>query len=298
MEQNLSLYYIFYIVANSGNISKAANELYISQPAISKAIKKLEQNLNITLFTRNSRGVSLTDEGILLYSHIKTAFESIQTGEANIKQIHELGIGHITIGVSSTLCKYMLIPYLKEFIMEYPHINISIECQSSQHTLRLLKENKINIGLVGLSNTNNEIPFYAIDTIHDAFVSTKTYLANLKQRENVHDSNLFQSANLMLLDRENMSRQYIDQYMHENSIETNQILEVSNMDLLIDFARIGMGIACVIREFIIEDLESEHLIEIPLPVKMKERKVGFVFHSENDQSDSTKRFISFIKNRR
>ena len=142
MDQNLSLYRVFYTVANTGNISKAASRLYISQPAISKSIRKLEENLEVSLFSRNSRGVQLTEEGELLYHYVQNAFYSLEKGETQIKKIHELGIGHIHIGVSTTLCKYVLLPYLKEFIETHPHIRISIECQSTNHTLQLLKENK------------------------------------------------------------------------------------------------------------------------------------------------------------
>ena len=111
MEQHLSQYRIFYEVARCGNISRAAKELYISQPAISKAISKLEENLNAKLFTRNSRGVQLTKEGSVLFQHIHSAFESINRGERELKRIHDFHIGHLRLGVSNTLCKYVLLPY-------------------------------------------------------------------------------------------------------------------------------------------------------------------------------------------
>ena len=116
MEQHLSQYRIFYEVARCGNISRAAKELYISQPAISKAISKLEENLNTKLFIRNSRGVQLTKEGTILFQHINSAFESIHRGERELKRIHDFHIGHLKIGVSNTLCKYVLLPYLKAFV--------------------------------------------------------------------------------------------------------------------------------------------------------------------------------------
>ena len=137
MNQNLSSYWIFYTVANAGNISKAAKELYISQPAISKSIQKLEDGLECKLFSRSSRGVVLTDEGRLLYDHVSEAFEALNEGEEKLKRSIELGVGQLKIGVSSTLCKYMLLPYLKEFIHRNPHISISIECQSTNEPLRL-----------------------------------------------------------------------------------------------------------------------------------------------------------------
>ena len=80
MEKNLSSYRIFYAVANTENISRAAKELYISQPAISKSIQKLEENLGVKLFERSSRGVTLTPEGELLYTHVKSAFETLSLG--------------------------------------------------------------------------------------------------------------------------------------------------------------------------------------------------------------------------
>ena len=128
MNQSLSSYRIFYTVANTGNISKAAKELYMSEPAISKSVQKLEESL-AGLFSRSSRGVFLTDEGKLLYEHVRTAFETLSLGEEKLRRSIELGVGHLKLGVSSTLCKYLLLPYLKEFIRRNPHISISISCQ-------------------------------------------------------------------------------------------------------------------------------------------------------------------------
>ena len=145
MSQNLTAYRIFYTVAKAGNISKAARELYISQPAISKSIQKLEENTGCKLFLRSSRGVKLTPEGELLYSYVKNAFETLSLGEEKLRRSIELGVGHLNIGVSSALCKYILLPYLKEFIRQHPYISISIACQSTNETLKLLDEEKIDI---------------------------------------------------------------------------------------------------------------------------------------------------------
>ena len=170
MDQNLSLYKVFYTVANTGNISRAASELFISQPAISKSIRKLEQSLDVTLFSRNSRGVQLTEEGEVLYGYVQSAFYSLQMGESQLKKINDLGIGHLHIGVSTTLCKYMLLPYLKDFIAAHPHVRITIECQSTNHTLQLLKENKIDLGLIGRPERLPHAHFDSLGEIEDIFV--------------------------------------------------------------------------------------------------------------------------------
>ena len=199
MNQNLSSYWIFYTVANAGNISKAAKELYISQPAISKSIQKLEESLNCKLFSRSSRGVVLTTEGNLLYGHVKEAFETLCAGEDKLKRSIELGVGHLHIGVSSTLCKYMLMPYLKEFIKRNPHISISISCQSTNETLRLLDDNKIDIGLIGKPGNLKNIKFYYLDNIEDVFVANKEYIRNLSAR-GIKKNEILENSTLMLLD--------------------------------------------------------------------------------------------------
>ncbi len=295
MEQNLSLYRIFYVVAKTGNISKAAKELFISQPAISKSITKLEQSLEITLFNRSSRGVTLTEEGRILYEKVEIAFESIRLGEEHIKRVNALGVGHITIGVSTTLCKYVLLPYLKKFIEQHPHIKISIKCQSTNQTLALLEQHKIDIGLIGKPTSLKNIDFYSIGDIEDIFVATNVYINNLKLREKEGTSDILRSATLMLLDKENMTRQYIDNYLFENNIDADNLIEVSNMDLLIEFARISLGVACVIKEFVKDDLRTKKLIEIPLDIPIHKREIGFAFAENITHSKPIQTFIDYYK---
>lgn len=294
MNQNLSSYRIFYTVANTGNISKAAKELYISQPAISKSIQKLEESIGCKLFSRSSRGVVLTDEGKLLYEHVSEAFETLTMGEEKLKRSIELGVGHLKIGVSSTLCKYLLLPYLKEFIRQNPHISISISCQSTNDTLKLLEDNKIDIGLIGKPENLKNIHFDFLEEIEDIFVAAKDYLRNLKAR-GIQKDHILQSSTLMLLDKNNMTRQYIDDYLQENQIIIKDSIDISDMDLLIDFARIGVGVACVIKNFVREDLENGTLMEIPLGFPIHKREVGFAYKTTTKPSKSLAEFIHFYK---
>lgn len=294
MNQNLSSYRIFYTVANTGNISKAAKELYISQPAISKSIQKLEESVDCKLFSRSSRGVVLTDEGKLLYEHVSEAFETLTMGEEKLKRSIELGVGHLKIGVSSTLCKYLLLPYLKEFIRQNPHISISISCQSTNDTLKLLEDNKIDIGLIGKPENLKNIHFDFLEEIEDIFVAAKDYLRNLKAR-GIQKDHILQSSTLMLLDKNNMTRQYIDDYLQENQIIIKDSIDISDMDLLIDFARIGVGVACVIKNFVREDLENGTLMEIPLGFPIHKREVGFAYKTTTKPSKSLAEFIHFYK---
>lgn len=294
MNQNLSAYRIFYTVANTGNISKAAKELYISQPAISKSIQKLEDGIGCKLFSRSSRGVTLTEEGELLYSYVKNAFETLTLGEEKLHRSIELGVGHLKIGVSSTLCKYILLPYLKEFIKHHPHISISITCQSTNETLKLLEDNKIDIGLIGKPESSKNIHFDYLEEIEDIFVATKDYIRNLKTR-GVTKNHILQNSTLMLLDKNNMTRQYIDDYLQINHIHVHDSIDISDMDLLIEFAKIGVGVACVIKSFVKEELADGTLVEIPLGIPIHKREVGFAYKSQLKATKSLEAFIKFYQ---
>ena len=292
MEQNLSQYKIFYEVAKAGNISKAAKELYISQPAISKAIGKLEDSLGLSLFTRSSRGVQLTSEGEILFEHAREAFEALERGEQELRRIQEFDIGHLRIGVSNTLCKYILLPYLKTFIDQYPHMKVTIESQSTVQTLNRLEQQKIDLGLVAEPSLRKDLSFIPVMDIQDIFVSTRAYLEYLYLREG-SDTNIFETGNIMLLDENNMTRHHVDEYMAENAIFPHQILEVTTMDLLIEFAKIGLGVACVIRELVQKELDTGVLVEIPLQNSISRRTIGFAYHPSN-QAMALKTFLEFL----
>ncbi|MBS6465307.1 MAG: LysR family transcriptional regulator [Clostridium sp.] len=293
MNQNLNYYKAFYMVAKYKNISKAADALFISQPAISKSLSRLEENLGCTLFSRTSRGVSLTADGEILYERIREAFAAIEAGEEELRHRTELGIGQLRIGVSTTLCKYILLPYLQNFIRQHPHIRITIECQSTLHTVELLESGQIDIGLIGAPKHHGTLTFLPLKKIQDTFVATQSYLDNLSIREHT-DSDLFLSATLMLLDEENITRQYINDYFYRNQIKTNQILEVSSMDLLIEFAKIGIGAACVIREFVGQELKENTLIEIPMAEPIESRSIGFAYSNSHKLSKSALTFLNSV----
>lgn len=294
MEQNLSLYYVFHTVAKKGSISHAAKELYISQPAISKSIQKLEDNLNTTLFKRSSRGVTLTADGEILFQHTRDAFDTLEEGEEILARHHALGVDQLRIGVSTTLCKYILLPHLQRFIKAYPHVKISISCQSTYQTLTLLEENKIDIGLVGEPAIQKGFYFQPLQKIQDIFVTTTAYLEHLELRSGNGD--LFQTATFMMLDEENITRQYINRVFLEHGVEFSNILEVSTMDLLIEFAKIGMGAAYVIQEFVQEELDRGDLITLPLGLTFSPRQIGFACRKHEQANPVIQHFLDLRGN--
>ena len=161
---------------------------------------------------------------------------------------------------------------------------------------KLLEEGKLDIGLVGKQFRSFE--FFPLKSIQDTFVASPTYLANLKEREPglAKDSvSLLQQVNLMLLDDKNLSRLHLEDYFSKHNLHSGQTLEVNNMDLLIEFSKIGLGVGCVIREFVEKELAEGSLIELTLPHSITKRTAGFVYNKITAQNDSVKRFIDFYK---
>ena len=353
MISNLNNYVIFYTVAKAGNISKAANQLYISQPAISKSISKLEAELGTALFARSSKGVTLTEEGQVLYEYVERAFDSLNMGEENLKNYKELGIGHIRIGVSTSLCKHILLDYLKDFIKENPNIKFSIDCHSTLNTIKLLKNDDIDIGLICNTELPKGIVYSPVKEIHDVFVASPEYLDNFYERNgnalddvimdelsphikgniipllgaskragkntssdslyndsdsaadnptdsslpnhsNITTTDILENSNLMVLEEANVTRTHVDEYLRSQGISCSQVLEINNMDLLIDFADIGMGVASVVREFAHEQLSSGVITELPLDTPIPSRSVGFAYSGMKNQSTAMKKFMEWV----
>ncbi len=300
----LNLYYIFYTVAQCGNISTAAKKLYISQPAVSKSISKLEENFPTPLLQRTSKGVILTESGQILYEQLETAFQAIRHGEEQIIQNNALGVGSISIGVSTTLCKYVLMPYLKNFIAQNPNVKVSISCQSTYETLEALEKGMIDIGLVGESERLNGLNFHPIQTIHDGFVASPEYLEKLAERASVMyqksnladltESELMSAATFLLLDKNNVTRQYVDRYLQDKNISLENQIEVTTMDLLIDFSKIGLGTACVIKEFVEEEFRKGELLEFVIEEPIPPRKIGFAYTAKGLANSSLQKFLQNV----
>ena len=305
-DTNLSLYRIFDAVVQAGSISGAAKTLYISQPAVSHAIAQLEEGCGCRLFSRNARGVTLTEEGQILHRHVSEAFRVLSAGESELRAYHDLGIGHLTFGASTTLCRYRLLPCLKDFVRSNPHISIDISCQPTIQTLSLLESGAIDIGLVARQKHMKGMGFISLGEIEDIFVAAPEYLDRLRERLQASDDSsgssenddmgreLLNAGTLLLLDKGNATRQYIDHYLEENHIHAANTIEITTMDLLIEFARTGLGIAGLIKEFVLDDLKDGSLTQIPIGSSLSRREIGFAWVKKPENHQAMERFLKFV----
>ncbi len=290
-EHNMQLYRVFNEVARVGNITHAAKRLFISQPAVSNAITNLENNLGVTLFIRKSRGVELTEEGELFYRHVKSAFDILEKGELELEQIEKMKVGRISIGMSTTMCHFVMRPFIKKFIEENPNIEISLVNQSSYQTFNMLEECALDIGITTEPMKKAVFEYHPFMDYEYIFVATPSYIKNLKLREasTIHD--YFAYGTLMLLYKAHPLRASIDQYFYDNKFEVGHTLEVSNMDLLIDFSKMGMGIGYVIRNFVQDELAEGSLIELPVQAADEGRTFGLAYNKTTHMTKAMKIFI-------
>lgn len=289
---NLELYKSFYYVAKYGSISKASEYLYITQPAVSRAIKQLEDDMKCILFIRTPKGVKLTREGEILYLYIEQAFNFISTAEKKIEDVKNLASGEIRIGVSDTLCKHYLIPHLKLFNTLHPSIKFDVICPTTPEIIKYLKAGKIDFGIINMPFPDEQLNFKSIMEIQDCFVTGEKYR---KLSNKMQPLSEIVKHPLLLLEKSSNSRLYIDRYFEANSISVTPAFALGNIDLLIYFARYDFGIACVIKNFIEDELDKGYLYEIVPIEKIPPRSIGAVWLKEVPLSIAAKELIDSLE---
>ena len=282
---NLARYKIFLSVAENKSISRAAASLYISQPAVSMAVRKLEENLNTTLFIRKSKGVELTEKGKFLYDSAKKAFLMLSDAEKSLRSPAKTG--YLRMASSNVLCKHFLMPYLKRFSGLYPDTDLTITCTSSVEAYAMLSACRIDLALVVRPEDPGISVYHPLGAIEYIFVCTAAY----RERWACADDEIFGYANIMLLDKDNISRQHINVYYAKNGIIPWHILEVNEMDLLIEFAKMGIGVSCVVKQFVEQELESGALVEIELSEPVPPREIGFLYNDIQPFNENILKFI-------
>lgn len=283
---NLAKYKIFLSVAECKSISKAATQLYISQPAVSITIKKLEESLNTTLFIRKPKGVILTENGKTLYDSVKQAFNLLSDTEQILKS--SKSTGHLRIAASNVLCKYFLMPYLKAFTHQYPNTDVSITCTSSSNACSMIEKCNIDLALVAKPNNLGKSQYHSLGIIEYIFVCTPSY----RNKFDCSNDEIFQYGNIMLLNQDNGSRTHINNYCAKNNIIPSHILEVNDMDMLIEFAKMGIGISCVVKQFVEQELNSSSLMELKLTKPIPPREIGFLYNHIQPINSNILKFIN------
>ncbi|MGI6578202.1 MAG: LysR family transcriptional regulator [Eubacteriales bacterium] len=292
MAVNLELYRIFYSVARAGSMTQASRELFISQPAVTQSIKQLEKELGGRLFIRGSRGITLTQEGELLVKYVERALDQLKSGERRFSEMLNLDRGQINIGASDSICKYYLLYYLDVFHEAYPNLEIHVTNRTTRETIQLLKNGEVDIGFVNLPIENDpQLTIIPCMTINDCFVAGPKYFDHVSKIKNLETLTNYP---LLLLEKASNTRQKLDEYFKSRNILLKPAVELGSLDLLIEFSRIGLGIACITEQFILEELKNGVLRKVELDEQLPQRAIGLVHMNNVPISLAAERFMKIV----
>lgn len=291
MDINYELYKVFYHVAKSLSFSDAAETLFISQSAVSQSIKTLEKRLNQTLFLRSTKRVALTKEGELLLKHIEPAINLISRGENQLCADPKSGI-QLRIGASDTICRYYLVPYLNNFHKKYPNIHIKVTNGTSLQCATLLERNEVDIIVTNSPNAglNNMMQIIPVKEFRDIFIANKDAFPLYDHKITLQE---LQKHPILMLEKRSTTSMFLHNLFLENSLDLVPAIELSSNDLLIDLAKIGLGIA-FIPDFCVKEygnLEQIH-IEQEIPTRM----LVAAYNNDIPLSEGAKYFIDSLTN--
>lgn len=291
MAVKLELYRIFKEVAEEQSISAAAKNLYISQSAVSQSIKQLEDQLKVRLFIRGPRGVTLSGEGRLLYDYVRSAMSLLQNGEDKIAQARELLMGELVIGASDTVTKCYLLPYLQAFHQDYPAIRIKIMNGTSHEVLDMLHSGQVDIAFASTPEDASSLQLrHCLDT-HNIFVASKEYSCNF---ERIYTLGELARFPLILLERKSSVRRFMERFFVQNGISLKPEIELCSHELLVYLAQIGLGVACVTKEFVEPALASGSIREVRTAPTIPSRSLSVCTLRDVAPTPAANQFLKFL----
>ena len=290
MKTKIDYYRVFYETARYASFSTAARHLYISQSAISQSIRQLEKDLNTQLFIRSRRGVSLTQEGMLLFQKVENAIQSIEQGETLLAQLHHLDSGALIIGAGDAITTHYLLPYLEKFHATYPGIRIEMANSYSSRMLEYVKEGKAELAFVNLPCQDDQLCIEPCMEIHDIFVCGPEY-----SKKDSYSWNEISEEPLILLEENSTSRRYLDEQFTNKHIPLIPQIEVAVHDLLIRFASIHLGVSCIVEEFAKDSLSQGLIQKMNITPALPSRHIGCAYLKHNTLSLAARAFLDLIK---
>jgi len=288
MDVNFELYKVFYEVANAKSISKGAENLMISQPAVTQSIKTLEGELNGKLFVRTPKGVILTNEGEVLYNYIKEGMTYFVNGKNKFESLKNLDSGVINIGSTTIISENYLMPYLKEFSLKYPNVVINIKNDLTDNLIKELRNGNLDIIIMAYNdNVVKDLNINYLTELNDVFVSCK-------KPDKVFDIKELLKENILLQKLPSVTRTNFNEFLKSNNLECNIKMEVVSHNLLLKLAENDFGIALLTKELISDKLGKE-LFEIKTNLNIPKRILGYAIKSDSYPSFSTQKFIEILK---
>ncbi len=290
---DLNLYRVFYTVAKCGSLSKAADELFVSQSAVSYAIRQLENQLGGPLFNRVSRGMELSDTGgKQMFEIVEHVLDILKNAEKNFSELKNIADGTIRISASNNMITHYIMKYIIEYHEAYPNVVLTFTDSSTRQSLDLIKAGKADIAFVNLPIEDDGVLFTGqTGEIHDVFAASNKF-SNLFGRK----INLAALSNypLLMLDKSTTSRQEIDKFANSLNINLVPEFELMSVELMVEMAKKGLGIACVPYEYIRDEIANGELKVLEITPEFPVRATGVVVNKDRNYSFAVELFLKLL----
>lgn len=290
---NFEYYKVFYYVAKYGKISLAAEKLFVSQPAVTQTIQKLEEQLNSNLFVRTRSGIELTETGKMLYDFISKSVEILDNAEFRFSKYENLEEGTIKIRTGSNVAKLILYDALEKFSKDYPNIKIEIATGAPNQSVEMLHVGEIDMVLIYLPYN---VEYNNIQTIE---CSKKEYIfAMSKKYYEENDVNISKLEDLnkysLIIPKSNSAVRNIFDEKFKESIN-NFHYEVAQEQMKKEFIMRDMGIGFLIKDEIQEELKKGEIVEVKLEEARNNGYIGIIALNDKFATFATKMLIKYIK---
>ena len=292
---NLELYRVFYTVAKCGSLTKAAEELYISQPAVSQSIKQLENQLGVRLFNRTHRGMELSAQGgKMIFLEVEHALGLLSAAENRIAEMQTAATGVIRIGASDTIFEYFLADKIVDFHEKFPAVKIELMADFTPDTIDKLKANRCDVAFVNLPiEVDAELSLYGnCMRLNDIFIVGEKY-KDLANNGTVSLSKLKEYP-LIMMDKNTVARRSLGNFLDAHGVELQPSIEVGSWDLMKRLVLRGMGVGIIPREYVKQHLDTEELFEVKTDPAIPTRSVGMLLPKNASTSYALHSFIEFV----
>lgn len=291
---NLELYRIFYTVAKAGSLTKAAKQLYISQPAVSQAIKQLENELGGKLFNRTHSGITLTEVGgVQVFQIVEKALKLLDSAQLKYSELKTTATGLVRVGASDLVMTKYLLKYVKEYHKRYPNVNLSLINGITGDIINKLLDKRLDIGVINLPIDDSRVTLLTGGLhLHDTFVAGSRFK---ELTYGITPLNRLQDYPLLMLDLSTTTRQSIINFAHSLGIHLHPEIECSGLDMMVELAKSNVGIACVPREFVEEELKNGELFEIRTEPTLPSRSMGLVIDKDETMTFAVKEFLGMLE---
>lgn len=292
MNISFDLLKVFKTVAFYNSISKAAKVLCVTQPSITKSIKKLEEQLNITLFVRDKKGVTLTDKGKDLYRYILDSINTLDNVELLIKNINEEDVGKLKIGAGDSVTKNILKDTITEYKKLHPGITIELHNSSSEQLYNDLRYGRLDLIFVNSTVIINENKYkcFKLKDIEDCFFTTPERYEKMKNAINIKN---ILSSSLIVQNEKCDTRVFLNNLCLKNNIQLKPTIEVERHGLIVEFVKEDLGIGFATKQYIQNYLDKKELVELKVDFDIQKRHINGVYR--NNKNIKVTNFVNLLK---